>query len=234
MSRFAERRIALAILLAFLLVLLNGLVLSRASAGEPPAPPTWATRAERAEARAAVLEALRDALEREVADEAARSTLAVELQRVCERESHCLPVGPHLNDGWAGQRFYERAVARGWLRPDTCIEHEWSADPWAWTAQGPWGIAAAYLLRYADDQNEDGEPDCISPHQLSDIELSATLTVRYTYGLHRNGYGSCIDRTRVWVGVGRFAKLPFAKRVASIARQCGNDTAVQYAKSQVF
>lgn len=169
-----------------------------------------------------VLAALESALGE--APEKVRQRLHTELKRVCTRESHCEQVAHHEADGWSGRRFWEGAVAKGWLQPEVCDEHALGDHPEDWAPRGSWGVSPAYTLRFADDENEDGEPDCWGPEAHDDPWRAARLTVRWALALHKGGYTSCADRVRVWVGVGRWQRLSPADRLLKIVKQCGYRT----------
>jgi hypothetical protein len=233
-SRFTEIASTACIGLALALTpVVAGVQVAHARRDEP-LPSTFApiaTASEQAEGREAVFDALDRALWAEIPyDRKLRDKLGAELVRVCKRESNCLPVGWHEGDSYASERFWQGAVRRGWLDPEACPdEHAW-ADDGRWSTAGPWGISMAYLMRYAGEpEGDDGRgTQCFEPFDLADLDRMATAVVRYTAGLHRGGYRSCADRTRVWVGVGRWQSMPLARRVVSVRRQCGEQEAASY------
>jgi len=150
-----------------------------------------------------------------------RKTLREELRRVCTRESNCEQVAHHEADGWSGERFWRGAVAKGWLAPEECPSHDLGEHPEDWAPRGAWGVSPAYTLRFADDENEDGVRDCWGPEVHDDPWVAARLMVRWVVAIGKRGYGSCEDRVRVWVGVGRWKRLSPERQAATIARQCG-------------
>jgi hypothetical protein len=92
--------------------------------------------------------------------------MEVELLRICHRESRCKRVGVHAVDEWASPRVYERAVAAGWVSPG-CQPYR----PRAWSSRGPWGLMAAYNLKWA------GVP-CLQPWVLDFPLVSAVIAAR--------------------------------------------------------
>jgi hypothetical protein len=101
------------------------------------------------------------------------------LAHVCERESRCRPVGIHERDAWAGRIAYRKAVARGWLDPESCVFHHGS--PERFSTRGPSGQIAAYALRHL--------PGCWPPEVL-DIPAVDALAA------HRRAASTACDRHR--------------------------------------
>jgi len=155
------------------------------------------------------------------AEAVGRPELGEELERVCMRESRCKPIGIHDLDGWAGRRFYSRAVAEGWLQPETCKEHAPPADreeAMRWTTRGSFGGAAAYMLHRLPELGE-----CAPPEVLDHPGPAALAAARFA--LSCDNYFkhpcTCQDRTRLWMGPGRWQRLSYYERRRRTERQCG-------------
>lgn len=144
-------------------------------------------------------------------------TLRAELRRICRRESACNWIGEvtyHEGDAAGGRARWEKAVARGWLDPARCDEHK-LGDPARWTSYGPFGIAAAWTVRYVGD--------CAGPSVLDDPRVAARAAVRWVNGLcRRQGACDCESRTKWWIGPGVWEERPPLLRLASVERQCGD------------
>jgi len=175
-----------------------------------------ARRAHDDEAVERVLEAY-DAIDQATDD----PDLRLELRRICKRESWCNRWGmiaDHTNDGWAGERMWKRAVAKGWLTPETCGAHA-LGDPTHWTCRGLFGHSAAYAIRHIDPDTYLG---CIGPDTLDDPYRAAEAAVAYTEHLcERLDACTCEDRTRWWAGPGVWVTRSRLRNLRAIETQCG-------------
>ncbi len=166
---------------------------------------------EREAARARVLEVYA-AIDRSTQD----PELRAELRRICRRESACNWIGAvthHEGDAAGGRARWRMAVARGWLHPERCDEHQ-LGDPARWTSYGPFGVAAAWTVRYAGA--------CAGPEALDDPRVAARAVVSWMHSLcRRQGACDCEGRTRWWVGPGVWSGRTSWQRLASVERQCG-------------
>lgn len=139
--------------------------------------------------------------------------LRVELRRICQRESHCEPITIHAADAGGGARRWKRAVARGYLHPETCPAHA-LGDGAQWSTYGPFGIASAWTVRFAGS--------CEGPSALDDPRVAAKAAVAFMRRLCTHyGACSCEDRTRWWVGPSVWESRSHIDRELSLTRQCG-------------
>ncbi len=146
-----------------------------------------------------------------------------ELYLICKRESRCGRdglVGVHGNDrDGAGRSAWTKAVEAGDLDPVDCPEHAWA--PKQWGTRGLFGMNAARGVAMLG---------CVGPEAMDDPEVAAHLAVQRFVSCPR-WFGrecDCIDHTRLWVGLGTFARRPLLgkrSQVVSVARQCGGGVA---------
>jgi hypothetical protein len=115
--------------------------------------------------------------------------LGPELIHICERESHCRPVGAHKRDMQAGPTMYRNAMRVGWL-DDECIFHR--GDPKRFSTRGVHGMAAAYTLRWLP----------CSPPEVLDIPLVSAIAAsrRAEHQCVKKGACSRVERHRQWTG----------------------------------
>lgn len=126
---------------------------------------------------------------------------APELLSICKRESpghDCTrTVGIHGNDApRAVERFYRKAVTRGWLDPVGCPEHraETFAEMQRFSVRGVHGLAAAYSLRFL-------EGECLAPEVLDIPLVSAVAATRRAREMcERTGACSVSARHDMWIG----------------------------------
>lgn len=151
-----------------------------------------------------------------------------ELYLICKREGRCGAeglVGVHGNDApGRARRAYDKAVARGMLSPDTCPAHAWRPD--AWGTRGLFGMLAAYHVGRV--------LECAGPEALDDPATAARLAVDRLIACPRSlgqTACSCVDHTRLWVGIGTWRGRPLVgahSRLASVAKQCGPGVAAWF------
>lgn len=124
-----------------------------------------------------------------------------ELLSICKRESpgnDCMrTVGAHGNDAHeATRRFYEKAVARGWLDPAGCPEHRAAnhEEMKRFGVRGSHGLAAAYSLRFLSGE-------CLAPEVLDIPLISAFVATRRAMEMCERR-GACTRESRHvhWVG----------------------------------
>jgi hypothetical protein len=143
-------------------------------------------------------------------------TLRAELRRVCRRESACNWIGAvtwHAGDASGGRARWRAAVARGWIDPETCPDHALGKAA-RWTSYGPFGLAAAWAVPLLGS--------CVGPEALDDPRTAARAVVAWVDRLcRRQGACTCEDRTRWWVGPGRWETRSRWSQLASVERQCG-------------
>lgn len=138
---------------------------------------------------------------------------APELLSICKRESPgntCeRTVGAHGNDAHeATRRFYEKAVARGWLDPAGCPEHraETHEEMKRFGVRGSHGLAAGYSLRFLIGP-------CVAPEVLDTPLISAFVATRRAMEMcERRGACTREERHVHWVGA-RTAARRAASRV---------------------
>ena len=107
-----------------------------------------------------------------------RPDLAAEVRQLARVESRGVAVGVHTGHARrvSGRRFYERAVAAGYLLPATCPEHQ-LGDGDRWGVRAAHGHAAALAVRYLGA--------CVAPEVLDDPLVSAVVAVRRLVVLER-------------------------------------------------
>lgn len=129
--------------------------------------------------------------------------LGPELVAICKRESPgraCQQrVGLHPNNTpRAIQRFYRKAVERGWLDPGRCPEHRATtiAEMERFAVRGNHGLAAAYSLRFL-------AAPCTPPEALDVPFLSALAATRRAQEMCAK-HGTCTRAARrdLWRGAG--------------------------------
>lgn len=143
--------------------------------------------------------------------------LRAELRRICRRESACNWFGEvtyHKGDAAGGRARWRMAVASGALRPDECPAHE-LGEPERWTSYGPFGVAAAWTVRYAGA--------CVGPEHLDDPRVAASVVVAWMGSLCRRQRAcDCEARVRWWVGPGIWAARSPWLQLEAVERQCGD------------
>lgn len=118
-------------------------------------------------------------------------------------------VGAHGNDAHeATRRFYEKAVARGWLDPELCPEHRAATheEMKRFGVRGSHGLAAGYSLRFLTGE-------CVAPEVLDTPLISAFVATRRAMEMcERRGACTREERHVHWVGA-RTAARRAASRV---------------------
>lgn len=109
---------------------------------------------------------------------------------------------------------------------------EWRSEDFA--TRGGWGQNAARALHRLGA--------CTPPDALDDPARAALVAAR-TLASCRRWDGprgnrtrrscTCPEHTARWVGVGRFPNLPLHRRWAAVRRQCGEDTAWSYVRTEL-
>jgi len=168
----------------------------------------------------------RDAIET-AAEEVGRPDLALELWRICRRESRCGQYGTpgvHERDAWVGRRVHARAVERGLLDPDRCEEHRITdARPArAFATRGGFGQIAAYSIYRLEPYLAPG--GCVAPEVLDQVgsaALSAVLAMVEVDPWGQELRPTCPDRLSAWAGAGKVATWSNRERRRRMARQCG-------------
>jgi hypothetical protein len=130
--------------------------------------------------------------------------LAPELVAICERESHCRPVGIHVKDASAGKLMRRKALRAGWLDRN-CPFH--SGSPRRFSTRGVHGISAAYSLRFLGS--------CLPPEAL-DIPLLSAIAASRRAAYQCRRYDACNqqERHRMWMGAGKHARLTKSEGLA--------------------
>jgi hypothetical protein len=140
-----------------------------------------------------------------------------ELLEICKRESpghDCRrTVGAHGNDAHeATRRFYEKAVARGWLDPTTCTEHraDTHEEMKRFGVRGSHGLAAGYSLRFLSGP-------CLAPEVLDTPLISAFAATRRAMEMcARLGACTRAKRHSHWVGARTAARRAARREVVAL------------------